>query len=142
MVSVITSGLLLPLISLNGPKTSWPPASPSRQAVKLNWASEAVVFRSTANSGSAGKYMSIDNGPNAVSDPNIRTIHTLFNFFGLDLFSSLFSAACMNGFFLSIFLKLLILPIIIHANSVFDQKRERSPIQTTFSHFICRHPDV
>src|SRR4051812_27964600 len=59
-----------PSRSLSGPKKSCPSASPATQAVSVSWTADALVFSARAISGNAGRYMSIDSGPIALTDPS------------------------------------------------------------------------
>src|SRR3954452_18422934 len=59
-----------PRRSLSGPNSSWPSASPATQAVSVSWTADALVFIARAISGNAGRYMSIDSGPIALTDPS------------------------------------------------------------------------
>src|SRR6185312_1895178 len=61
-----------PYASLSGPATIWPRASPTKQAVSVSWISDAEPWRSAANAGRAGRYMSIESGAKADSDPRMR----------------------------------------------------------------------
>ena len=70
-------------MSLIEPINNCPTESPSRQAVNVSCARDAPVCKSSVNFGKEGKYISIDNGPIAVSVPNTRIIHNLFVFTGL-----------------------------------------------------------
>ncbi|MNJ66146.1 hypothetical protein D3C77_621980 [compost metagenome] len=65
------SGLRLPKTSLSGPAINCPSASPSRHAVRVNCAIDAVVFKSSASLGNAGRYISSERGPNADNEPKI-----------------------------------------------------------------------
>jgi hypothetical protein len=51
----------------SGPAMSWPAARPIRQAVTVSWATEVAAPRSAVSAGSAGRYRSIEIGPNTVS---------------------------------------------------------------------------
>ena len=46
------------------------------QAVSVSWTFASGVRKECARSGSAGRYMSSDNGPNMESAPNIRSNFT------------------------------------------------------------------
>ncbi|MNQ91422.1 hypothetical protein D3C85_1068030 [compost metagenome] len=65
----------LPRTSLTDPAMSWPSERPSMQAVRLICASEVVVWRSPAMTGSAGRYISRESGPKDASKPSTSTIH-------------------------------------------------------------------
>ena len=58
-----------PSRSLSGPNSSCPSASPATQAVSVSWTADALVSSARAISGNAGRYMSIDSGPIALTDP-------------------------------------------------------------------------
>src|SRR5512132_3476216 len=58
-----------PRRSLSGPNSSCPSASPATQAVSVSWTADALVGSARAISGNAGRYMSIDSGPIALTDP-------------------------------------------------------------------------
>ncbi len=73
------NGFFLPLISLRGPNISCPVARPIRHVVRLICTSDAVVLKSSATTGSAGRYMSIDIGPIAVNAPSSMTIQYLLS---------------------------------------------------------------
>src|SRR3954469_11957317 len=59
-----------PSRSLSGPNSNWPSASPATQAVSVSWTADALVSSARAISGNAGRYMSIDSGPIALTDPS------------------------------------------------------------------------
>ncbi len=64
------SGVRRPSRSLSGPISNWPSASPATHAVSVSWTGDALVSqRSRAISGNAGRYMSIDSGPIALTEP-------------------------------------------------------------------------
>src|SRR5215207_1887363 len=52
---------------------SWPRARPVTHAVNVSCTTEALASNSCASSGNAGRYMSIDSGPIAITDPSTRT---------------------------------------------------------------------
>ncbi len=68
------SGPRLPRTSLSGPASSCPSDSPSRQEVRLSCAIEVLVCRSPSSMGSAGRYISSDNGPKADKMPSTKAI--------------------------------------------------------------------
>ncbi len=57
--------------SESGPATSWPTPRPTRNTARVSCNTASVEPRSSAMSGRAGRYMSIDSGPNAVSPPRM-----------------------------------------------------------------------
>ena len=63
----ISRGPRRPVESDRGPITSWPAASPSMKEVSVSCTPEAVVPRSPAMSGKAGRYMSVASGETAES---------------------------------------------------------------------------
>ena len=65
-----SSGPRRPRASLIGPASTCPSASPTIDVVSVSCAAEADAGRSRAISGSAGRYRSIESGPNAVSAPS------------------------------------------------------------------------
>ena len=73
MTSAAISGTRRPKRSLSGPISSWPSASPVTHAVSVSWTTEALAPNSRASSGKAGRYMSIDSGPIAITDPSTIT---------------------------------------------------------------------
>src|SRR5665648_895741 len=75
LTSPITRGIRRPCTSLCEPATNCPKARPSRQAVRLNWASDVLVCNSLVKIGRAGKYILIDKGPKADNKPNIIAVH-------------------------------------------------------------------
>ena len=64
-----TSSRLRPSRSLSGPNTSCPSASPATHAVSVSWTDDALVSSARVISGNAGRYMSIDSGPIALTEP-------------------------------------------------------------------------
>src|SRR5665648_1111998 len=80
LTSPITRGIRRPCTSLCEPATNCPKARPSKQAVRLNWASDVLVCKSFAKIGKEGKYISIDKGPKADSAPNVMAIHNRRDF--------------------------------------------------------------
>src|SRR6266516_3953194 len=56
-----------------GPAMAWPAARPSRQALSVSCVCEVLAPKSRLSDGRAGKYMSMDNGPKAVSAPRMIT---------------------------------------------------------------------
>src|SRR3569833_1880624 len=61
-----------PHMSLTGPAMICPAARPTRHAVSVSCTSEAPAPRSWVSFGRAGRYMSIDSGPIALSAPRMR----------------------------------------------------------------------
>ena len=58
-----------PYLSLNGPKTNCPIASPTILVVSPNCTFEDVVWKKSDIAGKVGRYMSITNGPKALNIP-------------------------------------------------------------------------
>lgn len=58
-----------PYLSLAGPNSSCPIASPTMQNVSPNCTTDVSQWKTSAISGNAGKYMSMTNAPNAESRP-------------------------------------------------------------------------
>src|SRR3954452_20075231 len=67
------SGSRRPIRSLSGPTTSWPSASPATHAVSVSCTCDAPEPSVRAIWGNAGRYMSIDNGPIALTAPSTTT---------------------------------------------------------------------
>ena len=67
-------GGLRPKRSNNGPYNSCPPANPIKKLESESATFAVVVFNDRAMLGKPGKYMSIENGDNAVKAPNISTV--------------------------------------------------------------------
>jgi len=65
----IKTGRRRPKASLIGPATTWPMASPIKHAVRVSWISDSLAARSRPIAGRAGRYISIESGPKAVSPP-------------------------------------------------------------------------
>ena len=57
-------------MSESGPNTSWPTPSEMKNAIRLACTASVPAPRLRPISGSAGRYMSIANGPMAVSRPS------------------------------------------------------------------------
>lgn len=74
-----------PYLSLIGPKNNCPTASPTMLAVSPNCTSEDVVLKYSDMAGRVGRYISMTNGPNAVSMPRNININA-FEFFLLFIF--------------------------------------------------------
>ena len=70
-------GFLLPKRSLSGPKNSCPTASPAMLVVRPSWTIEEDVPKYPVISGSVGRYMSITNGPKALSVPRNMSMKSL-----------------------------------------------------------------
>ena len=66
----VSSGVRRPYLSLSGPKKSCPQASPIMLVVSPSCTIDDEVPKSSAMAGSAGRYMSVTKGPNAVSSPS------------------------------------------------------------------------
>ena len=97
-ISVVTTntvkdkinGRRRPYLSLNGPITSCPAAKPITPKVKLSCIREVVVPKYSINSGKAGRYKSVINGPNADNNAantrtNLLELYFLFSIFLLFL---------------------------------------------------------
>ena len=56
-------------MSLNGPKISCPKASPIMLKVRASCTIDGVAEKYSAIAGKVGRYMSVTNGPKAVSAP-------------------------------------------------------------------------
>jgi hypothetical protein len=67
-------GFLRPNLSNSGPYNNCPADIPIKKLDNDNETCAVVVFNDFAIAGNPGKYMSIENGPNAVSEPNIKTV--------------------------------------------------------------------
>src|SRR3954468_17087593 len=67
------SGSPRPIRSLSAPTTSWPSASPATHAVSVSCTCDAPEPSVRAIWGNAGRYMSIDNGPIALTAPSTTT---------------------------------------------------------------------
>ena len=65
--SVAMSGTFRPYLSLSGPMMSWPMARPSMLVVRPSCTCEVDALNDSVIDGSAGRYMSVTNGANAVS---------------------------------------------------------------------------
>jgi hypothetical protein len=72
-ISPAIKGRRRPNASEIGPMISWPRPSPSRVPVSVSWTAVELVCRPEAIEGSAGRYMSIVNGPIAINDPRTVT---------------------------------------------------------------------
>ena len=68
-----SSGARRPNASDSGPMTSWPSARPASVPVSVSCTAAAVVAKSSVIAGSAGRYMSMVNGPIAMSEPSSTT---------------------------------------------------------------------
>ena len=64
--SVAMSGTFRPYLSLSGPMMSWPMARPSMLVVRPSCTCEVDALNDSVIDGSAGRYMSVTNGANAV----------------------------------------------------------------------------
>ena len=72
----MSSGRLRPYVSLRGPLTSCPRASPMRHAVSVSCTSAGDAPSSVAICGRPGRYMSMDSGANADRAPTMSTSST------------------------------------------------------------------
>lgn len=76
------NGIFLPNLSSKGPYNNCPIETPMKKLETESDTFEIVVARSSAMAGKPGKYMSIENGPNADKSPNVRIAKNLcFPFF-------------------------------------------------------------
>ena len=64
------SGLLRPSESDSGPTISWPSANPASVPVSVSCTTDEDTDNSSAIFGSAGRYMSMVSGPNAIRLPS------------------------------------------------------------------------
>ena len=76
VISAATNGSRRPKRSLSGPISSWPSARPVTHAVNVSCTTESLVSNPRASSGNAGRYMSIDSGPIAITAPRTITSPT------------------------------------------------------------------
>lgn len=67
-------GFLRPNLSSSGPYNSCPAAKPIKKLDSDSETWAVVVWSDLAIAGKPGKYISIENGPSAVSEPNINTV--------------------------------------------------------------------
>src|SRR5262249_54529288 len=65
----VSRGGLRPQRSAAGPYTSCPAPKPSKNALSVSWTRLGLVAKLSARVGKAGRYMSMDSGPKAVSAP-------------------------------------------------------------------------
>lgn len=65
-----SNGLRRPYLSLKGPKSSCPAARPAMLVVRPVCTIDEEVWKYSVMAGSAGRYMSVTKGPNAVSMPS------------------------------------------------------------------------
>ena len=72
MQSPVYKGFFLPKRSSNGPYNNCPKEIPIKKLDNESVTCATVVCRPLAMSGNAGRYISIENGPIAVSKPNMR----------------------------------------------------------------------
>ena len=70
-VSPTYSGGLRPYMSDSGPYSSWPPPTAMKNTVRLSCTVAAFACRLWPIEGSAGRYMSMANGPIAESSPRM-----------------------------------------------------------------------
>ena len=77
VISAASNGTRRPKRSLSGPITNWPRARPVTHAVNVSCTTESLASNSRASSGNAGRYMSIDSGPIAITDPRTITSPTV-----------------------------------------------------------------
>lgn len=66
----MSKGNRRPYLSLSGPKNICPAAKPIMLVVKPNCTAAAEVLKYFVIDGSVGRYMSVMNGPNALSIPS------------------------------------------------------------------------
>ena len=64
-------GFFLPNLSSKGPYNNWPAASPVKKLDKESETCAVVVWNDFAIAVKPGKYISIENGPSAVSEPSM-----------------------------------------------------------------------
>jgi hypothetical protein len=67
-------GFFRPNLSSNGPYNNCPTDIPIKKLDKDKETCAVVVFNDFAIAGKPGKYISIEKGPSAVSEPNINTV--------------------------------------------------------------------
>jgi hypothetical protein len=72
-VNPIYKGFFRPNLSSNGPYNSCPTDMPIKKLDNESETCAVVVCNDLAIAGKPGRYISIENGPIAVSAPNIRT---------------------------------------------------------------------
>src|ERR1043165_9679591 len=77
-------GVLRPNLSSNGPYINCPTEMPIKKLDRESEIVATVVFRSFAISGNPGRYMSMENGPIAESNPKIKTSKNLLVGFMFD----------------------------------------------------------
>ena len=65
--SVAMRGIFRPYLSLSGPMMSWPRARPSMLVVRPSCTCEVDALNDSVIDGSAGRYISVTKGANAVS---------------------------------------------------------------------------
>ena len=68
------NGFLRPYLSSKGPYSNCPAASPTKKLDSDSETCAVVVWNDLAIAGKPGRYISIENGPRAVSAPNINTV--------------------------------------------------------------------
>ena len=61
------------MVSLSGPATGWPTASPITQAVRVIWTDAWEALISRASRGNAGRYRSMDNDARAVAAARVNS---------------------------------------------------------------------
>ena len=66
-----SSGRRRPDVSDSGPASTWPAASPITNTVRVSWITGPLACSSRPMPGMAGRYMSIERAPRALSDPRI-----------------------------------------------------------------------
>ena len=66
----VSSGVRRPYLSLRGPKSSCPAARPIMLVVSPICTIDEEVWKKSVMAGSVGRYISVTNGPNAVSRPS------------------------------------------------------------------------
>lgn len=99
----IISGGLRPYLSLSGPKINCPIAKPNIEVVSPNCTIDTVVLKKVVIVGKLGRYISVTNGPKAVSRPSITNrkeeeLRFIFLFFIFVVFGIFFikNAAQIN----------------------------------------------
>jgi len=68
----INNGFFLPNLSNKGPYNNCPAEMPMKKLDKDRDTLAVLVRRSAAMAGNPGRYMSIEKGPRAVSEPSIK----------------------------------------------------------------------
>src|ERR1700716_2816343 len=76
MTSPTSRGRRRPYVSDSGPAINWPSANPIRQVVSVSCTADGPARRPAEMAGNAGRYMSMDSGANADSEPRMTTSRT------------------------------------------------------------------